>query len=709
MKKGNRVLAIVLTLCFILSLLMIEGRNMVVYAATVQKVGLNVKILNLQVGESKSLKAIISPTSAKNEKLKWTSNNKKVAVISSSGNVKAVSAGTAMIKVTAPNGKTAACKVTVKEKNVQIQSITLNKTEVTLNADDTLVLKATVKPSNAKNRNITWESSDEEVAFVDDDGTVLPFSSGTAIITARAENKVKATCRVTVLAQEEIEAMIVLNTTYLVMQEGEEGHLSATITPEGTDDFVTWESSDESIAEVDGNGTVYGLEEGQAIITATLENGKYAQCKVVVNGSELKFDDEMVTPIITLTPAPTTTATPDPILVPTETPVAPNVTATPVPTAIPTKVPTPAPATSPAPVSTPTRITLSSQKYVLKSKANSNLVLDVGGGANRNGAAVQLYSANQSAAQTWYLENHSDGTVSFIPECASTRVLDIMRTNNSYSGKLQAGCTVDIYDHNDCPAQDYYIEQYSDGSCVIRLASNTNVVIQASSADQEAKMVAGNFDANNNLQKWYFEAVTAQPISEREAYVYNTAGLGLFVRSSASASSSKVGGFNEGQKLTVIGNIENGWYKVRGNDSKTGAVIEGYSHGDFISFSAATSSGTADQFQSLRAKYPHGSIWNSSYMNGKAIQCVGYAYLLGYELTGVDTYNWTKSQNLSALKSGDILAGSAHTIMVTAVDGDTITFTDCNYTKDKVRWDVKISRQKLSTIIGSLNFIRVKP
>lgn len=117
-----------------------------------------------------------------------------------------------------------------------------------------------------------------------------------------------------------------------------------------------------------------------------------------------------------------------------------------------------------------------------------------------------------------------------------------------------------------------------------------------------------------------------------------------------------------------------------------------------------------DGFVSLRAKYPNNSLWNGSY-RGKAWQCHGFALTLGYERTGTDPYGWSKVYNLNSLKPGDIIRCSKpHTIMVTGVSGNTITYVDCNWVgKNKVRWDQTIGRWQITSKFGRLNYVMVSP
>lgn len=87
--------------------------------------------------------------------------------------------------------------------NNQVARIDLNLTSTTIDRGEGTTLEATVSPSNATNYSITWDSSDYSVVSVEDNGYIVGVSTGTATITARADNGISATCYVTV--EEPIE------------------------------------------------------------------------------------------------------------------------------------------------------------------------------------------------------------------------------------------------------------------------------------------------------------------------------------------------------------------------------------------------------------------------------------------------------------------------------------------------------------------------
>lgn len=153
-------------------------------------------------GESTTLNATVSPSDATDPSFSWGSDNTSVATVQN-GKIVAISPGTANISVRTTDGnKTATCKVTVKSKVIDVTGITLSQSSVSIKEEETLQLKATVKPSNATNQEVSWSSDNKNVATVASDGTVTAITEGTVTITAKsADGKVSSTCKVTVTAE----------------------------------------------------------------------------------------------------------------------------------------------------------------------------------------------------------------------------------------------------------------------------------------------------------------------------------------------------------------------------------------------------------------------------------------------------------------------------------------------------------------------------
>ena len=172
---------------------------------------------------------------------------------------------------------------------VEVESVSLNKSEMTLTEGKSETLAATVTPENAENKSITWSSNNEAVAIVDVNGTVTAKSAGTAVITATSTNGKSAGCTVTVEKKQIPVTEVRLSESTVGIVEGSTYKLTATVLPENTTDSksVSWSSSNSEVAAVDVNGTVTAKRAGTAVITATSTNGKSAGCTVTVEKKQI--------------------------------------------------------------------------------------------------------------------------------------------------------------------------------------------------------------------------------------------------------------------------------------------------------------------------------------------------------------------------------------------------------------------------------------
>lgn len=154
----------------------------------------------MKKGDVFALVANISPANATDKTVKWSSDNVAVASVDNTGKVTALSAGKAIIKAVSSNGKVATCTVNVTE-DIKVEGITLSSTSINLFIPGKHQLSAVVKPDNAADKSITWESSNDAVATVSQDGLVTSVSEGTATITATTnDGRYKASCEVKVFA-----------------------------------------------------------------------------------------------------------------------------------------------------------------------------------------------------------------------------------------------------------------------------------------------------------------------------------------------------------------------------------------------------------------------------------------------------------------------------------------------------------------------------
>lgn len=211
----------------------------------------------------------------------WSSSNKKVATVDSTGKVTAVSAGTADIIATA-NGVSSTCKITVKNNaiSLNLDSMLLG----TKGTGSTVRLETVVTGASKK---VTWTSSDTSVAIVRRGG-VTGKKTGEAEITATA-NGVSAKCKVRVE-----EGLVSVNEERIQLYRTEDSFETKQLkTNASRTDTVVWTSSDEKIASVDSSGLVSAKGAGTALITASC-NGKTDTCIVEVADTATRINERIV-------------------------------------------------------------------------------------------------------------------------------------------------------------------------------------------------------------------------------------------------------------------------------------------------------------------------------------------------------------------------------------------------------------------------------
>lgn len=237
--------------------------------------------LFISLGEQIELNAKTLPFSTSDGKITYASNDKNIATISESGMVIGKAKGTCTITATSVDGGyTAECIVTVLQP---VESVTLEKHNLSMKVGDTESLNAQVSPSNADNKKILWSSSDEQSATVSDNGEVKTLKPGVVWIKAISEDNAEAkdSCKITIT--QPVTGIQLDHDSYQLNGIGESFNLDVSVLPsDATNSNVKWTSSNESVCVV-SNGTVVAVGEGVCVIIATTEDGGYiATCTVTV-------------------------------------------------------------------------------------------------------------------------------------------------------------------------------------------------------------------------------------------------------------------------------------------------------------------------------------------------------------------------------------------------------------------------------------------
>ena len=208
----------------------------------------------------------------------WTSSDPEVAKVDRyTGVISAVAPGTATITADS-EGVTATAQVTVYFK---LEGITLNKTTTEIDIDKTETLTVIYDPDNTTDsREISWASSDDSIASVDENGVVTAHKKGNATITATGFGDVQASCTVQVLVPM---TAITFDNSTITIPRGTRQKVPFTVSPSDTTDTYTVTSSDTNVATVDRFGNVTAKKIGTALITVQSSRGLEQTCVIIVN------------------------------------------------------------------------------------------------------------------------------------------------------------------------------------------------------------------------------------------------------------------------------------------------------------------------------------------------------------------------------------------------------------------------------------------
>ena len=208
--------------------------------------------------------------------LSYESSDTSIAEVTNEGKVIAKSTGSAIIKATTVNGKTAEIQIVVEKNAKPIESIILEPKNVTLKVGETKALTVTITPSDTTDdKKVTFTSSNSSVATVDEKGVITAKNVGTTTIKATTINGKSAEVSVVVENASKPIEKIEVTPTNVSLKVGEKEQLSVTITPSDTTDdkTITYTSNNSAVVTVDTNGLVTAKGHGSAVITVATTTG----------------------------------------------------------------------------------------------------------------------------------------------------------------------------------------------------------------------------------------------------------------------------------------------------------------------------------------------------------------------------------------------------------------------------------------------------
>ncbi len=257
----------------------------VMVTAAVKSVTLSDAQVTLKGSETKQLTATVKPDDT-DKTVVWSSSAPNVATVSSTGLVTGVGEGAAIITAASAVDPTVKGECAVNVSKVNVSKVTINETNPAVEINKTIELHATVTPTNALNKTVTWSSANDAVATVDPNtGVVKGISVGTVKITATSNQDNTKKAEVTLTVTDVLVSKITLNKTSVSLNVGSTEKLTYTVEPSNAaNKTVKWTSSNTSVATVSDDGTITAVKKGTATITATANDygKKTATCTVTV-------------------------------------------------------------------------------------------------------------------------------------------------------------------------------------------------------------------------------------------------------------------------------------------------------------------------------------------------------------------------------------------------------------------------------------------
>lgn len=246
------------------------------------------------IGESCNLSFTLLPENATCKGIRVESSDKKVAEVTFDERgpglvaIKGISAGTAIITITLPNGTQYTHTITVKEIDPSEIKVVNTAPDTRIEVGTPISLSVTWVPDHTSVKELVWSSSNSKVIKVSSDGTLEAVGVGSADITATHKSGITGTITLTV--EPTIVSGIVLNTYRETLTKGDKFTIDAYVIPKNaTNQTLTFQSSDESVAKVSSKGVVTAVSVGTAVIQVISPDGPVEEIEVTVSPTPQKF------------------------------------------------------------------------------------------------------------------------------------------------------------------------------------------------------------------------------------------------------------------------------------------------------------------------------------------------------------------------------------------------------------------------------------
>ena len=237
----------------------------------------------VSVGGTLSLQEVLEPANASIQAVTWSSRNEQTARVDQNGVVTGLKRGTATIQVTAADGsgRSGSISITVAQP---VSAIVFKESGLNLANGQQGTVHVTVLPENANEKGVTYSSTDDTVATVNQTGVVRAISRGECSIIATSKSNPEVSAEINVSVVQQVTAITFPGGT-VSLPVRTSAQLFWQVAPEdATIKDVVFATNNKKVATVDAHGVVTGIARGTATITATATDGsrKKGQVKVTV-------------------------------------------------------------------------------------------------------------------------------------------------------------------------------------------------------------------------------------------------------------------------------------------------------------------------------------------------------------------------------------------------------------------------------------------
>ena len=243
----------------------------------------------ITVGASQILNIAVIPANATETNFIYKSDNEAIATVNELGRLTGHAIGSVEITVICGNvEKTFKVSVVEDTSNVAVKDIEIQDYEEELNVGSTMTISAMVLPTNATDTNITYSSSNPEIATVNSFGQVKGVSPGMVTIAVCAGSVVKYVSLIVIVETNAIQ----LNSNYEILKPGEKFQIKATVLPQGTEENIKYKSIDASIASVSEDGIVTANRCGGTAVIVSNGNFQVSMSVIVNENGTVESIDE---------------------------------------------------------------------------------------------------------------------------------------------------------------------------------------------------------------------------------------------------------------------------------------------------------------------------------------------------------------------------------------------------------------------------------